>query len=109
MLAPEDFWHLHFVKEMQLSPDGHRLACTVEWNDREANERHAAIWLFDRETGEMRQLTAGRAYDSLPRWSPDGGKLAFLSNRDGSETQLYCLPLAGGEAERLTRMRLGAD
>ncbi len=107
--VPEDFWRLRFLTEMRLAPDGKRIAYTVEWNDEQANEKRAAIWLYDLATGESRQLTAGLKCDTSPRWSPDGSQLAFVSNRDGAETQLYVLPVMGGEARRLTLMRRGAS
>src|SRR5690625_4888419 len=39
----------------------------------------------------------------MPRWSPDGKKLAFLSNRTG-RSQLWILPVDGGEATLLPEM-----
>jgi dipeptidyl aminopeptidase/acylaminoacyl peptidase len=108
-LVTEDFWNLRFVTEMQAAPDGQSIAYTVEWNDQEPNESHSAIWLYDLLTGQTRRLTAGQKQDRSPRWSPDGRQLAFVSNRDGVETQIYLLQLDGGDAEPLTRMRRGAD
>jgi len=35
--------------------------------------------------GEARKLTSGMAFNSQPRFSPDGKKIAFLSDRGGSE------------------------
>ena len=52
-----------------------------------------------------RQLTAGKKSDSTPRWSPDGSRLAFTSNRDGDHKQLYVLPLEGGEPTCLTDLK----
>src|SRR5205085_12053720 len=40
--------------------------------------------------------------EDSPRWSPDGTRLAFLSDReDGRE--IYVISLGGGEAQRLTK------
>ena len=41
----------------------------------------------------------------LPRWSPDGTRIAFASNRDGDHKQLYVLPLDGGEPLCLTDLK----
>ena len=41
----------------------------------------------------------------MPRWSPDGRRLAFASNRDGDHKQLYVLPLDGGEPLCLTDLK----
>ena len=38
----------------------------------------------------------------MPRWSPDGARLAFVSTRDQEHGQLYVIPVAGGEPRRLT-------
>ncbi len=43
--------------------------------------------------------------DAEPRWSPDGSALAFTSNRDGDTMQLYVVPVAGGEARKLTALK----
>ncbi len=35
--------------------------------------------------GEARRITSGMAFDSQPRYSPDGSRIVFVSDRDGSE------------------------
>src|SRR5439155_627958 len=42
--------------------------------------------------------------DSAPRWSDNGTQLAFLSDREGGERQLYVMSARGGEPRRLTSM-----
>src|SRR5262249_57543017 len=46
--------------------------------------------------------------DSSPKWSPDGKTIAFLSAR-GGDSQVYLLPLEGGEAHAITKLSSGAD
>ena len=73
--------------------------------DLEKDLYKSAIWLWD---GEARRLTHG-SNDSSPRWSPDGGTLAFV--RKGKEekdpTQLAVMPSDGGEARVITDFELG--
>jgi len=95
------------VSEAQISPDGTRIAHTVGSVDLDADTARSAIWLVSAEGGEPVQFTAGTHRDSAPRWSPDGTRLAFLSDREG-KPQLYLLTLAGGEARRLTDLPDGA-
>jgi Tol biopolymer transport system component len=57
-------------------------------------------------SGEPRQLTRGPA-DSAPAWSPDGTRVAFLRGA-GGPSQVWLLPLDGGEPEQLTALPLGA-
>ncbi len=55
------------------------------------------------EKGPTRNLTnSSNAHDKHARWSPDGRRIAFISDADGEE-QIYLIDQDGrGEAERLT-------
>lgn len=53
--------------------------------------------------GSATQLTFGPYYDSEPRFSPDGTRLAFISNRDGSDGNIFVMELASGRISQLTR------
>jgi Tol biopolymer transport system component len=55
-----------------------------------------------------RQLTTTEKKDRHPRWSPDGKRVLFESNRSG-EYQLWVIDLAGGEARQLTTISTGAN
>ncbi len=66
------------------------------------------LWRVDARTGRASQLTTGEIYDEVsPRWSPDGEKLVFLSNRtptpdlDPDVVDLYTLPAAGGKITKI--------
>jgi len=50
--------------------------------------RRAYIWTFHFETGEQVQLTTEPADDFDPKWSSDGGMIAFASNRGGILTYI---------------------
>ena len=53
--------------------------------------------------GVAKQLTFGPYYDSYPVVSPDGKRVAFISNRDGGDDgNLYVLELATGRISQLT-------
>jgi len=58
------------------SPDGSRLAFTAI-----AQSGFADLYLYDRTTGRLRQLTHDSYDDRDPDWSPDGRYLAFSSDR----------------------------
>ncbi|MCA1595753.1 MAG: prolyl oligopeptidase family serine peptidase, partial [Chloroflexi bacterium] len=107
-LTYEDFWDFKTVSDPQVSPGGRQAAYVVGWLDRERDEQCSAIWSLDLESGESRQLTAGKKRDWFPRWSPDGQNLAFASTREEDRPQIYVLSLAGGEARRVTNHGAGA-
>ncbi len=43
--------------------------------------RNSFVYLFDIETKKLERLTGGKVDEAGPVWSPDGTRLAFLSNR----------------------------
>ncbi|HWI62536.1 MAG TPA: S9 family peptidase [Symbiobacteriaceae bacterium] len=104
-LQVEDLLAIKLAGDCQISPDGSRVAYTVQEIDKEKNEYKTSIWVA-REGKEPVQYTGG-AKDNSPRWSPDGRYLAFVTNRSGSN-QIWLLPLEGGEARQLTRIKGGA-
>ena len=107
-MQPEDVYELTGVADPRISPDGSRVAYQVWSIDREANEYRGAIWVarLDRSE-EPRRFTSGERRDGSPSWSPDGGWLAFTSNRgdEKQQAQLYVIPAEGGEARRLTDLK----
>lgn len=85
-----------------LSPDGAVAAYVVSPVSQREEHPVSAIWLAS-SSAPARQLTAGTAEDTAPRWSVDGRTLYFLSDRAKRGTaQLYGITADGGEAHALT-------
>ena len=66
------------------------------------------LWTVDVRTGKTRQLTDHAVYDEHgSSWSPDGRKVAFVSNRSANPDfnpdadDLYVMPAAGGEFTKI--------
>lgn len=74
-----------------ISPDGSTIAFAYNGD----------LYCVPANGGEARQLTTHAAYDSQPIWSPDGKKIAFTSNREGS-LDVYVISAKGGAPTRLT-------
>src|SRR4051794_4003064 len=109
-MTAEDLYQMRFVADPQLSPDGSNVAFVVAWVDPDDHSRYRSrIMLvpFDGAT-PPRALTSGRHRDSAPRWSPDSGSIAFVSDRDNDRSQIFALPLQGGEPRQLTALQRGA-
>ena len=103
LLTPEASLNLRTISDLQFSPDGTRLAFVVtEPPKGERRARH--IWLYDKQSGSIRQFTYSAKTEISPRWSPDGKQLAFLSNRDDDQ-QIYVMRADGGEPMALTKSK----
>lgn len=61
---------------------------------------NAELFLVSSASSEPRQLTDAPGYDGMPRYTPDGERIIFSSERTG-HWQLFDIPAEGGEARRL--------
>ena len=59
------------------------------------------IWVAPKEGGVAQRLSTPKGEESFPRFSPDGGSIAFTGNYDGN-SDIYVMPVGGGLPTRLT-------
>ena len=104
--SPEQCLKIKNITAVRVSPDGNKVLYTVReavmTDDR--SEYVNQVWLCNADGSNAIQLTKGDKNSSNPKWSPDGKWIAFTSSRD-SKTNLYVLPVAGGEAEKITDVK----
>ena len=92
----EDHYRLQSAADVQLSPDGTRVAFVQRFVDAKRQNR-THVWVATLADSKLQRITPDDRDDSSPRWSPDGKALALLSGRRGpSETGF--LPTAFGNA-----------
>src|SRR5689334_2430873 len=96
------------VSGPRISPDGRFVAYQVRSANWEDNSFDTQIWMAMVPTGERYQLTSSRKSSTSPKWSPDGRRIAFISDRDGKK-QIYLISATGGEALELTTLDGGVD
>jgi dipeptidyl aminopeptidase/acylaminoacyl peptidase len=95
----EDLRHVKGIASPLLSPDGQQVLFTL--TDSTADGAKSHLWMVDIAGGAPHQLTYSPSTDKRGEhngvWAPDGGAILFLAKR-GDNTQLFRLPLTGGEA-----------
>jgi dipeptidyl aminopeptidase/acylaminoacyl peptidase len=94
------------VGSPEISPDGRRVAYTVRDTNWDDNSYDTQIWIADVTTRVSRQLTQSKKSSQSPAWSPDGSRLAFISDRT-EKRQIYLINPLGGEADALTSLDEG--
>ena len=79
-----------------LSPDGTSVAISLSFSG------SSEIYLIHPENGTiLRRLTTNRSIDISPTWSPDGKRIAFVSDREGSP-QIWVMNADGSGARPIT-------
>ncbi len=103
-----DLYKLTYMQQLSLSPDGTEVLFTVTGSDLETGTHTSHIWLLNRTTGKLIQLTRGDDRESSPRWSESGGNIYFLSNRKEAN-QVWQLHREGSDPIQLTSVSSGIN
>ena len=123
------------VQTYQWSPDGGRMVCVspsgpgdgTATADKKTDVRHYAhsrykfndsgwtddkrshLWVVSVSSGEAKQITEGQDWaDADPQWSPDGTRIAFVSDRTGhgfdesDNTDVWVIPANGGALTKIS-------
>lgn len=77
---------------LDVSPDGRRIVFDLLGD----------LYTLPIGGGKAARLTSGMAWDAMPRWSPDGNSIAFISDRDGGDN-LWLVKADGSGARRITK------
>lgn len=97
------------VSDPQLSADGKLVLFVRTTTDLKSGARNADIWTVASDgSSTPKALIASDKSESTPRPSPDGKRVAFISNRDGAP-QVYVADANGGNAKKLTDVPMGAQ
>ena len=83
-------WYWPPGKAISWSPDERYLTVAASWNGDEE------IYVFDLGSGAKTQLTKNDHHDVFPVWSPDGERLAYVSDEGGRDC-LRVIPFGTGE------------
>ena len=98
--ALADWYKLTTLSAPAMSPDGSRIAFTVQTVNERENKYHREVWVVPTAGGSPQRFTSPGTESSNPRWSPDGKLLLFTSQRPGGRGNTWILRMdqPGGEA-----------
>ena len=86
--AQEPLW----MRYPSISPDGTQIVFSYKGD----------IYKTSSKGGQAQRLTTNPSFDSNPIWSPDGTKIAFVSDREAGGKDIYIMSSEGGSAKQLT-------
>jgi eukaryotic-like serine/threonine-protein kinase len=85
----------HAYQGPRVSPDGRRVAVGIA-------EQETQVWLYDLSRDTLTRLTFEGNTNQTPVWTPDGKRIAFISNKEGQQNIFWQLADGSGGLERLT-------
>ena len=103
LLDEETYMEMESVGSPNISPDGKQIIFTRGWVDKMNDRQASNLWIADSNGERIRELTHGNWRDSSPVWSPNGEKIAFLSDKDGT-SQIHVMWLDTREVAQLTHV-----
>ena len=103
VLDKETFFQMESIGSPVIAPDGTQIVFTRGFVDTKKDQNASSLWIVDARGERVRQLTEGTYRDASAAFSPDGKRIAFLSNRSGS-TQVHVMWLDTREMAQLTRL-----
>ncbi len=106
-LTSTDLLSMKWVSDPRISPDGTRALFTMKRVSPEDKDMEYRTNICVAFPDEVRPFTSGPKSDTAPRWSPDGKKVAFLSDRAKGKTQIFIMSSGGGEALQVTARKNG--
>src|SRR3954468_23574005 len=110
-ITERDLLKFTWIADPQIAPDGTSVAFVRVTANENDDKYETSLFLMPASGGDGRRLTSGTR-DTMPRWSPDGKRIAFVRamEKDGKPQpgQIYMLSMEGGEARPLTALSAGA-
>jgi len=108
-IVPKDYLKLIRIEEINVTQN--YVAWVVKTPDEKSKGYKKFIKIYDKSSKTLKQYTSGIGNDFSPKFSPDGKKLAFLSNRgsENSKPQIFIMDLDGGEGIKVTEERNGVQ
>ena len=108
IFEPIDVFHLEYVSNPQISPSGDKVLYQRNFNDIMTDQSFSNIWLIDYDGNNNRPITTGNFKDNSPKWSNQGDKFLFISNREG-KSQIFLFDLNNNSIQKLTNFQYSIE
>jgi acylaminoacyl-peptidase len=103
-LNSDTIWDMRSVTEPQITKDGKSIIYVLGWSDKMVDQRYSSLWTISGDGKENRPITTGAFRDTSPRISPDGTRIAYLSNRSG-KNQIHVRWLDTNQEAQITDLQ----
>ena len=103
-LAAADIFNLEMATDPRISPDGEKIIYVREFSEIMSDKRCSNLWIINFDGSDNRPLTTGNFSDNSPRWSADGKRVVYVSDRSGTP-QIYMRWMDTGQTAKLTNLQ----
>jgi acylaminoacyl-peptidase len=104
-----DVFELEIAADPQISPDGSQIAYARRSMDIMTDQAVSNIWIIDADGRNHRPLLTGTGSFGGQTWSPNGDRLAYVTNVEGRGAQIHVMWMDSGRSAALTNLRRGPD
>ena len=104
LFEPMDVFDLEWATDPRVSPDGKTIVYVRKSNDVMKDRERSNLWQISVDGNDHRPLYSGLKSIKSPRWSPNGEKLAFISNDTGSQ-QIHVRWIDNGETAVISQLQ----
>ena len=102
---PLDVFSLEWAANPQISPDGSQIIYRRSGFDIMNDTTKGNLWILNTDGTSHRKLTSREENESRATWSPDGNRIAFVSNtKEGSEIYMYWV--LTGQIAKLSQLEM---
>jgi len=99
-----DIFDLEIASEVRISPDGSQVAYVRRSMDIMTDSARSNVWSVSTDGETHRPLLSGGDNFTSPRWSPDGGRIAYITSAEGRGPEIHVRWMDTGQTAMLTNL-----
>ncbi len=99
-----DIFELEWAADPEISPDGSRIVFERSSFDIMHDRAVSDLWIVNADGSNLRALLPPDRHAESPRWSPDGGRLAYVARADDEGGEIFVRWMDTGQEAKLTHV-----